>query len=148
VQRNKTMYWFWRDSNNPLSFPLLINRPTADPSAHRKLLGSQRERRALHRGVDSLMCELLMRSALCIQRVREELFLFHLRCAGAPLVTRATPEGTTSEHTHTADRAAVIRISINHEEWSGHMPQASRRERSATVITKKILLKKKSFYIF
>lgn len=39
--------------------------------------------------------------------------------AGAPLVTRATPEGTTCErthaHTHTADGAAVIRIGINHE---------------------------------
>lgn len=43
--------------------------------------------------------------------------LVHLGGAGAPLVTRATPEGTTCEHT--ADRAAVIGISINHEEWSG-----------------------------
>lgn len=33
---------------------------------------------------------------------------------GAPLGTRATPEGAASEHT--ADGAAVTRININHEE--------------------------------
>lgn len=35
----------------------------------------------------------------------------------APLVTRATPEGTTCERT--ADGAAVIRINRNQREWSG-----------------------------
>ena len=44
-----------------------------------------------------------------------ELCLVHLSGAGAPLVTRATPEGTTCEHTQLTG-AAVIRISINHEE--------------------------------
>lgn len=71
--------------------------------------------------------------------------LVHLDGAGAPLVTRATPEGTTCErvHTHTdtrahtADRAAVIRISINHEEWSGQPIEgrgASRRARFSQIL--------------
>lgn len=61
--------------------------------------------------------------------------LVHLSGAGAPLVTRATPEGNYI-WARTADRAAVIRISINHEEWSGQRGESARehvpRARCAT----------------
>lgn len=72
---------------------------------------------------------------------RAELFSLTSAVLVRLFVSRATPEGALSEararahkhthvrtcihthtHTHTADRAAVIRISINHEEWPGHMP--------------------------
>lgn len=72
------------------------------------------------RAVDSLMCELLMRSALCIQPVRS------CSCSPRRCWCASCNSSDSWRHyiwAHTADSAAVIRISINHEEWSGHMPR-------------------------